>query len=81
MKELTPEEQKHLDSLLAKRDEFLKEKPNMKWLQDEIDEILDKTPQENRAEVAALLLAEKYAELNKQQNKLLAILRGEKYDG
>jgi len=57
-----------LQKAIAKRDEFLAEHPHLKEYQREIDEVLDKTPEHERAHVLGILMSSKLFEL---QNALL----------
>ena len=56
-------------------DKFLKENPHMKEYQKEIDEVLARTPEENRTEAVFLLLGGKLNELNATYNKLSRLLK------
>ena len=52
-----------LQKAIKERDDYLKKHPEMLGYQQEIDSILDKTPQHLRAEVLSQLMADRVAAL------------------
>ena len=52
-----------LDELIKERDEYLKRNPKMQEFQNQIDELLEKTPSEKRLEVIILMMSGKLIEL------------------
>jgi len=63
----------NLQQAIAKREQYLKERPHLIEKQREIDNILDKCTDEDRYEVVMLLLCE---QMKKQVDVLNAISKG-----
>lgn len=59
-----------LEKAIAARDKFLKDHPHLEPFQEEINQILDKTPEAEKAEVMLLLLAGKLKELQDKMGEL-----------
>lgn len=59
-----------LNKAIEKRDKFLKDYSHMQKFQNEIDDILDKTPTHMRKDVAITLLISKLQELQQNLNLL-----------
>ena len=59
-----------LEKAIEKRNKFLQENPNMQEFQNEIDDILEKTPTHMRKDVVVTLLISKLQELQQNLNLL-----------
>jgi len=67
---------KTLEDAIKERDEFLKEHPELQGLQDEIDEVLSKTPEKMRLDTIGMMMTGKASKLGKELFKLQRILEG-----
>ena len=65
---------KTLEEAIKERDEFLEEHPELKGLQEEIDETLAKTPGHMRMEVLNTMMFSKANELKEEMQRLQKIL-------
>lgn len=63
-----------VQELIKERDEFLKQHPNLQEFQDGLDELLNKTPPENRLESLSLMMTWKLTELQSLLIKLVRVL-------
>lgn len=64
----------NLNDALQAREKFLEEHPNTRSYQEEIDRILDQTPEQMRFEVLGLLMAGKMTELSQKLSELKSII-------
>jgi len=59
-----------LEKAIKERDDYLKEHPEHQWFQDEIDQILSKTPNHMRLEVLKIMLMSSAFKLKDEITKL-----------
>ena len=59
-----------LKKAIKERDDYLKEHPEHQWFQDEIDQILSKTPDHMRLEVLKIMLMSSASKLKDEMIKL-----------
>lgn len=62
--------QTELERLVEKRDKLLEEKPHLQPLQNELNHMLDNTPNENRMDIIRIMMTTKLVEL---QESLLTL--------
>jgi hypothetical protein len=60
-----------LECAIKNRDEYLDSNPRLKKYQNEIDEILDKTPENERVHVLSIMMSTKLFELQNELMKLV----------
>jgi hypothetical protein len=63
-----------LQKAIKKRDEFLEKNPNLKALQKEVDNILDKCREEDRLAAINMMMMQKVMELQRETMKLQKII-------
>lgn len=67
---------KKLQDAIAKRDQFLKDRPDMIPYQQEIDNIMDSCPESERMEVLSIMITSKLQDLLTEFARLQNILGG-----
>lgn len=66
-----------LQTAIAKRDQFLKDHPHLQSYQDQISNILDRTPEKDRMHVLGILMSTKLIDLQKKLLELTSMLSEE----
>ena len=65
-----------LQKAIAKRDQFLEDNPRLQAQQDQINDVLDRTPEKDRLNVLGILMSTKLLDLQEQLLKLTQALGG-----
>lgn len=61
---------KTIAEAIKDRDQFLEDHPHLKWLQKDIDRIVNATPDQHRLDALSLMLAASFIELSKGLKEL-----------
>lgn len=62
--------EKTLKEAIKERDDYLKAHPQYQWLQDEIDEVMSKTPEHMRMEVFKIMITTSAIKLSEELSRL-----------